>query len=102
MFCFVLIGLRSGDGKSNSTVRFHHRQFRNLTHSGVTLLHADQKVHIGLFDAMSDKIITFKATVSNNQCLLLECVPFHHFYQRADFVFLRLWLNDNIRKGTAE
>ena len=51
---------------------------------------------------MTDKIVAFKPSVSYNQRFLRECVAFQHFNQCADFIFLWLWLNDDIGKGTAE
>ena len=66
------------------------------------MLDANEKICVRFFKDMRYEIIAFETSVSYNQRFLRECVAFQHFNQCANFVFLWLWLNDNIGKGTAE
>ena len=98
----VLVGLRGGDGKTNIAVKLHHGQFCHLLHGRMALLDTDEEIYIGLFRTMDDEVITFKATVCDDERLIREGVSLQHFHQRTDFVFLWLQLNDDIGKCAVE
>lgn len=98
----VLVGLGGSDGKAYVAIEFHHGQFCHLAHGGAVLFDTDEKIYIWLFEAVSDEIIAFKSAICDDERLLRECVTFQHIHQRANFVFLRLWLNDQVGKGAAE
>ena len=98
----VLVGLRGGDGKTDLAVKFHHRQFCHLPHGGMALLGTDEKIHIWLFKTIGYEVITFKATICDDECFLWEGVSLQHFHQRTDFVFPWLQLNDDIGKCAVE
>ena len=97
----VLLGLRGGDGRTDCTVKLHHRQLCHLSHRGVVLPDANKKVRIFLFKTMGNEVIALKAAVGNDERLLCECVTLQHIHQRADFVFLWLGLYNQIVKGAA-
>lgn len=98
----VLLGLRGGDGRTDCTVKLHHRQLCHLSHRGVVLPDANEKVHIFLFKTMGNEVIALKAAVGNDERLLRECVAFQHLNQRAVFIFPWLRLNDQIGESATE
>ena len=95
----VLVGLGGGYGKGNITIQLQHGQAGDFPHSGMVVLHPQDKVDIWGVHQVGHNVITFVAPVEDDNGSAVEVVPFDHFHQRARFILVGRWLYNRVKVG---
>ena len=65
----------------------------------MVMLHPQDKVDIRGVHQVRHDIITFAATVEDNNSLAVEAVPFDHFHQRARLILPGGGLDNRVKVG---
>ena len=95
----VLVGLGGGYGKGNITIQLQHGQAGDFPHSGMVVLHPQDKVDIWGVHQVGHNVIAFIAPVEDDNGLAVKVVALEHFHQCARFILVGRWLYNRVKVG---